>query len=141
MTDYEQYEKECAEIRTENAVLLDLFKADLEAKGLSDKTIRRHIENMDLYINDFLLREDAEHMNSGLRRLDSFFYFFIHKCMWSTPGNVKTTAASIKKFYKCMMEHGKIEKDEYSDFCEELKEGIPVWQAECAVFNDDDYEW
>ena len=140
MTDYEQYEKECEEIRAENAKLLDVFKADLEAKNLSAKTMQRHIDNVDLYINDFLLREDAEHMDSGLGRLDTFFYFFIHKCMWSTPGNVKTTAASIKKFYQSMMNHGKIDKDEYADFCEELKEGIPMWQAECADFNDDD-EW
>ncbi len=28
--------------------------------------------------------------------------FFIRKCMWSTPGTIKRTAASIKKFYKFM---------------------------------------
>ena len=137
MTEYEQYEKECEKIRSENAELLMLFRTELETRGLSQKTIRNHIDNVDLYINDFLLREDAEHMDIGLCRLDTFFYFFIHKCMWSTPGNVKTTAASIKKFYKCMMEHGRVEKEEYQDFCKELKEGIPIWQAECADFNDD----
>ena len=94
------------------------------------------MDNVDLYINDFLLREDAEHMESGLGRLDPFFYFFIHKCMWSTPANVKTTAASLKKFYKCMTENGKIDKEDYQHFCETLKEGIPVWQEECTDFND-----
>ena len=94
------------------------------------------MDNVDLYINDFLLREDAEHMESGLGRLDPFFYFFIHKCMWSTPANVKTTAASLKKFYKCMLENGKIDNEDYQYFCETLKEGIPVWQEECADFND-----
>ena len=139
MTDYEKYEKDCEEVRTENAELLLIFESELKAKGLSVKTIRSHMDNVDLYINDFLLREDAEHMDSGLRRLDSFFYFFIHKCMWSTPGTVKTTAASIKKFYKCMLEHGKIEKEDYQEFCEELKESIPVWQEECADFNGEDW--
>lgn len=86
MTEYEQYEKECEEIRAENAKLLDLFQSALEAKGLSERTIRRHVDNADLYINDYMLREDAVHMEDGLGYLDSFFYFFIHKCMWSTPG-------------------------------------------------------
>lgn len=134
--DYEKYEKECEKIRSDNAGLIQIFKSDLEAKGLSPKTINAHVDNVDLYINDFLLREDAEPMESGLGRLDTFFYFFIHKCMWSTPGNVKTTAASLKKFYKCMMEHEKIDKEDYQYFCETLKEGIPVWQEECAAFND-----
>lgn len=136
---YEEYEKECERIKTENAALIETFIAEMEEKGLSRKTIKTHVDNVDLYINDFLLREAAEPMESGLSRLDSFFYFFIHKCMWSTPGNVKTTAASLKKFYKCMMEHGRIENDDYKHFCEDLKEGVPEWQEECADLNNDDW--
>lgn len=134
--DYEEYEKECEIIRAENGDLIQIFKSELEKKGLSPKTIKAHVDNVDLYINDFLLREDAVHMESGLGHLDTFFYFFVHKCMWSTPANVKTTAASLKKFYKCMLENGKIDKEDYQYFCETLKEGIPVWQEECADFND-----
>ena len=96
MTEFEQYEKECEKIRAENAELLLIFEKDLEAKGLSRKTIRNHLSNVDLYINEFLLREDAEHMDSGLGRMNSFFYFFIHKCMWSTPGNVKDHSSKHK---------------------------------------------
>ena len=134
--DYEEYQKECERIRAENEDLIQIFKTEMEEKGLSPKTIKAHVGNVDLYINDFLLREDAEQMESGLVHLDTFFHFFIRKCMWSTPGNVKTTAASLKKFYKCMMEHGRIDKEDYQYFCEMLKEGIPIWQEECAAFND-----
>ena len=61
--------------------------------------------------------------------------------MWSTPGTIKSTAASIKKFYKCMLEHGKIEKADYEFLCREIKEGMPIWQEDCAVYNGelDDY--
>ena len=44
--------------------------------------------------------------------------------MWSTPGNIKTTAASIKKFYKSMFEHGYIEKADYNFLCSEIKENM-----------------
>ena len=50
-------------------------------------------------------------MEEGVTMLGDFLGdFFIRKCMWSTPATVKTTATSLKKFYKCMAEHGKIEK-------------------------------
>ena len=55
--DIENYEEECKKIRTENAKLLELFATDLD--GLSEKTIQRHLRNVDFYINTYLLREDA----------------------------------------------------------------------------------
>ena len=130
------YEKECEEIQRANTELLCIFEADLIAKGLTKKTIKNHIENVDLYINDYLLREEAQTFEMGLTSLNSFFYFFIHKCMWSTPATVRSTAASFKKFYKCMMEHGKIDKEDYEFFLEEIKEGVPEWAEDCVVFND-----
>ena len=69
---------------------------------------------------------------------DFFGYFSIRKCMWSTPSTIKTTAASIKKFYKCMADHGEISKDKYKDLCTLFKEEMPDWQEECRRFNDDD---
>ena len=134
--DYEQYEKECEEIQKENAELLRIFEEELTAKGLSPKTIKNHIDNVDLYINDYLLREEAQTFENGLDDLDGFFYFFIHKCMWSTPATVRSTAASFKKFYKCMLEHGKIDEEDYEFFLDDIKEGIPEWVEECDDFND-----
>lgn len=142
MSSYEEYERACNEIMKQNQALLSGFEASLTAAGLSKKTIQNHMNNADLYINDFLLREDAVPPEEGLGFLDSFFTFFIHKCMWSTPATVKSTAASLKKLYKYMMEQRKISKDDYQEFAEELKEGVPFWQSECADFNDDDDdEW
>ena len=58
--------------------------------------------------------------------------------MWSTPSTIKSTAASIKKFYKCMMEHGFIKKSDYDDLCDEIKENMEFWQEDCAAYNDPD---
>ncbi len=122
-----------------NDGLLELFEEDLVKSGLSSKTIRKHTINVDFYINVFLLREDAHPMEDGVWMIDSFLGdFFIRKCVWSTPGNIKTTAASIKKFYKCMLDHKKIPKNSYDYLCEEIKDGIEQWQSDCAQFNDPD---
>ena len=139
MSLYEDYEKDCERIRKENESYLKIFETELKKKGLTEKTIKNHLGNVELYINEYLLREDALSMENGLCGLDSFFYFFIHKCMWSTPSSVKGMAASLKKFYKCMADQGKVDADEYIVFADEIKENVPVWQEECADYND--YEW
>ena len=146
MFDFEEYEAACEAIRAANNKLLDLFEKDLELAGLSPKTIRSHLSNVDFYINEYLLREDTHPMEDGVGMIDDFLgYFFIRKCMWSTPSTIKSTAASIKKFYKCMLDHGSIKKKEYDYLCSEIKEGMGQWQADCAAFNDPDadnpFDW
>lgn len=137
--DYDEYLDKCESIRETNNQLLDLFAEDLTASGLTNKTINRHISNVDFYINEFLLYEDALTMESGTEMLDSFLGdFFIRKCMWSTPGNIKTTAASIKKFYKCMLDHNKIPKEDYASLSSEIKDSMEIWQETCEMYNDPD---
>ena len=132
--DYEAYEKKCDEIREANDELLELFYEDLV--NLSDRTRRKHVNNVGFYINEYLLREQPLTFDHGITMIDDFLgYFFIRKCMWSTPGTIKTTAASIKKFYKCMVDHGKITKADYQFLCDEIKEGMPQWQADCEMYN------
>ncbi len=58
--------------------------------------------------------------------------------MWSTPGTIKSTAASIKKFYKCMLDHEMIQKSDFECLSETIKERMPIWQADCASYNDPD---
>ncbi len=57
--DYEKYERECNRIREENKKLLHDFTQWLRSANLKDKTIRQHLENIDFYINEYLLYEDA----------------------------------------------------------------------------------
>ena len=136
---FEEYDRACETVRKENEEYLKLFEADLTEKGLSPKTIKNHISNVDLFINDFLLREDAQPIETGIDNLDPFFYFYIHKCMWSTPASVRSMAAGLKKFYKCMAEHEKIKVDDYVEICEEIKERLSVWVEECEGGTDGDF--
>lgn len=133
--DYEEYEKQCKAIRNQNYELLELFEEDL--KGLTANTKKRHLQNVEFYLNDYLLYADAIPYDEGAERLDEYLgYFFIRKCMWSTPASIKSTATSIKKFYKCMLEHGKLEKDKYDFLCWDLKDNMEQWQADCEQYND-----
>lgn len=137
--DYEEYEKECSEIKKSNRELLELFASDLG--NLSEETIAKHVSNVNFYINEFLLYEDALTFDHGIEKIGDYLGdFFIRKCMWSTPATIKSTAASIKKFYKCMLDHGKIEVEQYRYFCAIIKSEMSQWQSYCAQFNNPDEE-
>ena len=137
--EYDDYSKGCDMIRAKNDEYLALFKQALVDDGLKDNTIRRHLSNVDFYINDFLLYEEPLTMEYGMVRIDAFLGdFFIRKCMWSTPGNIKSTAASIKKFYKCMLDRGIVKKKDFEFLCSKIKTGMDVWQENCAIYNDPD---
>lgn len=69
--DYDDYSKACDEIRAKNSEYLDLFEHALIADGLKDSTIKRHLSNIDFYINDFLLYEEPLTMDYGMGRIDS----------------------------------------------------------------------
>ena len=137
--DYEKYEQECDRIHEENEGHLVEFEKYLVDAGLKDATIKRHVSNVDFYINTYLLREDAYRIERGCYMTDDFLgYFFIRKCLWSSPTSIKQNAASFKKFYKCMLELGHIEQADYDALLADIKEGMPIWLEECAEYNDFD---
>ncbi|MBR3318085.1 MAG: hypothetical protein IKG21_09755 [Atopobiaceae bacterium] len=142
-SSYEDYERACDERRAENEEYLNEFEEWLKAAGLSDKTIQRHIHNVDFFINAYLLREKAYGMEEGCARMDDFLgYFFIRKCTWSTPTTIRQNATSFKKFYKCMLEKGHIARASYDVLLDDIKTCMPTWLASCEDFNnpsDDEY--
>ena len=133
-------DKRYKELEKENEALTEEFRRYLEEKYLTYKTISNHVDNVDFYTNTYLLDHyDGVDAVKGIDYSyigDFFGYFFIRKCMWSTPYTIKTTAASIKKFYKFMCETGRVTKEEYEDFAYYLKESIEDWCEDCQIFND-----
>ena len=137
MMDEKDYEEQIKALEKRNQKLLDVFHDDLKARGFTNRTINRHLDNVDFYINIYLPREGVYRAEEGVEMIGSFLgYFFIYKCMWSTPASIKSTAASIKKFYKSMLDHGYIEKGAYEYFCNVIKENMEEWQSSCAAFNN-----
>ena len=118
MIDFEKFEKQCDEIREINAKYIEEFVDELSKKGFVDKTIKRHYENVDF-----------------------FGYFFIRKCMWSTPDTVKSTMASLKKFYRFMYESNRLSKEDYEEFMDTIRVDKEYWIDCCSKYNDGISEW
>ena len=118
-------EKKIEENKKRNKKFMKEFEEYLKEKNLKDKTIKKHLSNVDLFINDYLNYYDIETPEEGKNSVYSFLSgWFIEKCMWATVYTTKETAASIKKFYAYMSEKGYVKKEDYKELCEELKDSM-----------------
>jgi intergrase/recombinase len=137
VVDYEQYEIECKKIRESNEKLLEDFENWLRKSNLADKTIRKHAENIDFYINEYLLYEDAIEPQNGVLSVSMFLgYWFIRKAMWASKASIKSNAASLKKFYTYLSERGLVDKEDLDSLKETIKEEMPEWLATLDRYDD-----
>jgi site-specific recombinase XerD len=141
MDDYEKYERDCEKIRKANEKLLDEFEAWLKAAGLSKKTINKHVGNLDFYLNEFLLYDEATEAKDGAGDVGMFLgYWFIRKAMWASQSSIRSNTTSLKKFYTFMHEKGLIKKEELTDLKQRIKEEMPEWLATLQRYDDPSVE-
>jgi len=141
MDSYEQYEKDCERIRKDNEKILSEFEKWLSDKDLSKKTIANHCNNVDFYINEFLLYEEAIEASDGLYEIGYFLgFWFIKKAMWASKSTIKGNATSIKKFYEFMLDKGKIDKEDYIELKEVIKNNMQEWLDTMDRYDDPEIE-
>jgi len=143
MGSYEDYEEECKRIRQDNIKLLDDFGAWLrDEKQLAEDTIGKHVYNIEFYINDFLLYEEANEAKDGACKIGMFLGdWFIRKAMWSSINQIKSNAASLKKFYTFICEKGWTEQEDIDDLNDIIKEEMPDWIVEMKRFDNLAEDW
>ena len=122
MENYKLYEQNLEKNNKRNEKFLKIFENWLNDQKLAKKTIRKHLNNIDLYINYYLNYYEVISMEDGVNMVYSFLNdWFIRKCLWSSVTSLKETAASIKKFYQCMSEKGYIRNEDYKSLCRKIK--------------------
>ena len=141
MDEYEKWEIECKRIKTQNQKLLRKFENWLKKDGIKESTINKHYGNVDFYINEFLLYEDAIPAKEGSQRIGMFLgYWFIRKAMWANVSSIKNNAASLKKFYQFMLEKGNIDNNDFEELKQTIKEDMPQWLNTMEHYDDPDIE-
>ena len=137
MDDSQKYEADCQKIRKANHELLTDFESWLESSGLSEKTINNHVSNIDFYINEYLLYEDAVEAKDGVDMVSDFLgYWFIKKALWASQSSLKSNAGSLKKFYTFLLEKGLIDKDDLRELKETIKEEMSEWLETLRRYDD-----
>ena len=127
-SEYEKFEKAVGKIRETNNAYLTEFSQWLKDKGLAAKTIDNHVTNVEFYINEFLCYDDALDVKQGCYQVSQFLGdWFIRKTTWASCGNIKSNAASIKKFYAFLLEKGVIRQEDFDELRETIKDEMPDW--------------
>ncbi len=118
-------------ITERNSYLIKYFADDLyKYKKLSDKTIQKHVDNVDFYLNEFAcvyLDDTAEEAMNEVAIDDFMSDWFPRKAMWCSKKAIKETCASLTKFYKWMNENDLISDIELAYFREFIKENKEGW--------------
>ncbi len=134
------YEIKVEENRKRNEKYIKEFENWLEAKGLVKKTIRKHINNVNLYINDYLNNYDITKVEDGMDEVYSFLGgWFIEKCLWASQTSLKETAASIKKFYQYMGENNYVSEEDYKEMCSFIKDNMDEFLEQLDDFDNGTY--
>lgn len=111
----------------------------LQEKGLTDKTITKHITA--LFINDYLnyydVLKDEESMDEVITFVTTWF---TEKCMWASRNKVKDTAVILRKFYQYMCENNYVFKEYYEEMCSSIKDNIDTILEEVYSFVSNDYD-
>jgi site-specific recombinase XerD len=139
--DDSDYDKQCQEIREENATLLGEFSTWLAGAGLSTATARSHRHNLDFYLNHFLLYRDTLRPPDGVCYVGEFLGdWFIHKAVWASKTSIKANAASLKKFYTFMAEKEMVKQEELAALNQQIKDEMSEWLATLERYDDLDVD-
>lgn len=132
------YDTELMKLKKENDKYLKIFEKDLKDQGLKARTIHNHISNVDVYINEYLTYYNLQEVPAGCYQIHDFLGdWFIRKTTWASCSNIKSTAASIKKFYKSMMVHGIVEVRDYDALSFVIKENMKNWLYSMKQYDDE----
>ena len=119
------YEQQVQAIQVANQPILDGFEYALKQAGLSEQTIKAHVDNM-RFFGRYLLWSGY-----SLRRLDEAtegdVYDFLEdwfprKALWASVSTMKVYLASFKKFYRWMGATSLVSPETVADVISTLKE-------------------
>jgi site-specific recombinase XerD len=131
----ETYEQQVQAIQGANQPLLDGFERALKQAGLSEPTIKAHVDNM-RFFGRYLLWSGY-----SLRRLDEAtegdVYDFLEdwfprKALWASVSSMKVYLASFKKFFTWMGATGLVAPETVEDVRSTLKDSRSLFLRKVA---------
>lgn len=137
------YDAEVERIEKENKPILNAFGKWLEEKGLSKKTVRTHVENVDFFADYLTYYEPLEALiEADDGDISSFCGdWFPRKAMWASASSARSNMASFRKFAAFMVETEQWDKEREQRIRETLKENkdefIEVADSYYDQYNDD----
>lgn len=135
--EYKEWEMKVEETEKENNLLLADFEEWLKNKKLKPKIIKNHFANIELYINNFLLREEVITAQNGTKHIGSFLGdFFIRKASLVSKYTIQEYIVGFMKFYTFLNEIGKLPDKDLAEMKELIKDEKDYWLEEVESYRD-----
>lgn len=135
--EFKEWESQVEKTKKHNNKLLIEFEKWLKKKSLKPNTIKNHIDNIEFYANNFLLRYEIIPIEEGALEIGGFLGdYFIRKTCWASKYTIQENIASFKKFYTFLNEIGEISTDEINTMKEIIKEEKADWIEEVINYWD-----
>lgn len=111
-----------------NKKFIDIFNNSLKQQGLSNKTIKIHMSNIELYLNDYLNHGNIIKMEDGYNQIVSFIGIWaIREGIITYKYYLNDYCSTFKNFYKCMLDNNFIKKEDYKEVVESIKNNKEDW--------------
>jgi len=139
----EDYDKEVAEIRKYNQPILDDFQAWLEKTGLTEKTVSKHIQNVD-FLAEYLFYYEPLYKLDEADAVDVYSFlanWYPRKAMWASVSSTKSYIGSFRKFFKFLVEGKRVDKEIEDAVRKMLKERKEEILDAVDFGDDDDDDW
>jgi site-specific recombinase XerD len=133
--DGKTYEQRVQAIQLANQPILDGFEHALRQAGLSEQTIKAHVDNIRFFSRYLLL------YSYSLRRLDEATEgdvcdfledWFPRKALWASVSSMKVYLASFKKFFTWMGATGLVAPETVEDVRSTLKDSRNLFLKKVA---------
>lgn len=147
------FEKAKEEVIKKNNKLLEKFEEYLTKQYLCKTTIASHINNIDLYINSFLVNyisyTDKDGNTKIADAIDGVVFelvdeylgdFFIRKVLTSDEQEIKVNITSLRKFYTFLKQEGLITDIDLIDLIEGIRDYKDKWIRKINLYNDPDVD-
>jgi len=116
-------------VHKENQQYMKIFEDYMIKEGLTKRTMRKHMYNIDMFLECYMTYEMPYHMREGCYSVNAYFDGFItKKTSYSTMEDVKSIIATLNKFYKLMYELRYITVEDYMEYLKTVKYHKYDWE-------------
>jgi hypothetical protein len=130
------------QVRKSNLQLYIEFQSWFSSKKPSKSTFLRHINNVDWYLNQYLVYGKPIEASLAATLVPEYLgSWSIQKFVNNSNSALKSSAVSLKKFYEFLLEKGQLDRERYQALCKRIKDGMPAWLESLHCFDDDDVDY
>ncbi|GEP19480.1 DUF6933 domain-containing protein [Pediococcus argentinicus] len=126
MDDPEKYEKIANEIKNNNKLLLKEFGKYLATQDLTDKTIKKHVDRVEFFINGYLVYPTLRTPLAAPDAVEEYLSDWYPRKAANSETDFKANVGSIKRFLKFLEVIGEIDAASLKHGNSELKMGKEI---------------